>query len=857
VAKNRVQILLEVDDKGTAKIRQFAGDTKKELDTLQRKSSTIAEKLKTSWKLVGSVIGTVSAAAFAKLTVDSIKAADAIGKTADKLGLSTQALQQYRFAANQSGVETKTLEMALQRFTRRVAEAAQGKGELKDTLIQYNIAVKDSEGKTRKTEEVLRDLANTIQSTKDPAERLRLAFKSFDSEGAVMVNMLKDGSAGLDEMRDRAVDLGLVMDDKLIRAAESANDKLDQLRKLVDTKVKTAFVSLSPAIEGAVMWLQRFLDLGDKSARLDEVHDQINKLSEELRHLQEPGFFQKFGQRVNEAFGHSTQDQIKALEDRLKALREERNKLVEDLREPPPKILPPPRDLDIEKEVDAARKKRLAEEEREKERAAARDLAITNAAEEAKRKEYNKTSLLSFRNAQERLEVESHFYEESTEQTETFWDEYKSGLKGMSANYTDTVQDMANTFIQAEDTKQAMADFTARFVASRAGMMATWAYEQAIEKTIALIGAYLGEGSAKVGAQGANKGGVWGAIGEIGIYLSTGVAAMLAGRTLARKFAHASGGWMEQNPDGGWIRQGSGMSDDVFLGATPGVRHWGMGGEFVIRKEAARKWGPLLEALNRNYDDGGYVNYQGTKIPWTGTADALALGTLMSFAHGLPKGLVGAVAETIVYWATAVPSMFLGKLLSEQFYSSGGWMDVGYGWGLPSPKKLFKGGKELVDRYLMPRGVRYLEDPMEFYKDYISPAARAPLEGISRDLVTPHKYWSNPISHVQIGLKNAYDVAKDFWQLSLPTFQEGGVATQTMPAIVHKDERIFSAMDNKELIRAIQGKPQKIELHLHNNGVITTNDVHAWLAEVGYEMERRTMGRPLQGRRIEQAGLRL
>jgi hypothetical protein len=62
----------------------------------------------------------------------SISAADAIGKTADKIGVGVEALQELRFAAKASGVEQQTLDMPLQRFTRRAAEAAQGTGEATD-----------------------------------------------------------------------------------------------------------------------------------------------------------------------------------------------------------------------------------------------------------------------------------------------------------------------------------------------------------------------------------------------------------------------------------------------------------------------------------------------------------------------------------------------------------------------------------------------------------------------------------------------------------------------------------------------------------------------------------------------------
>ena len=54
----------------------------------------------------------------------SVGLADAIGETASKIGVGVEALQELRFAASLAGVEQQTLDMALQRFVRRVAEAA-------------------------------------------------------------------------------------------------------------------------------------------------------------------------------------------------------------------------------------------------------------------------------------------------------------------------------------------------------------------------------------------------------------------------------------------------------------------------------------------------------------------------------------------------------------------------------------------------------------------------------------------------------------------------------------------------------------------------------------------------------------
>jgi hypothetical protein len=76
--------------------------------------------------LGGALIGAATVGGLGALIDRSISAADAIGKTADKIGAGVQALHDLRFAAKASGIEQQTLDMALQRFTRRAAEAATG-----------------------------------------------------------------------------------------------------------------------------------------------------------------------------------------------------------------------------------------------------------------------------------------------------------------------------------------------------------------------------------------------------------------------------------------------------------------------------------------------------------------------------------------------------------------------------------------------------------------------------------------------------------------------------------------------------------------------------------------------------------
>jgi hypothetical protein len=151
-----------------------------------------AELLRAGVRTLGvALAGVTTVGGLAALVDRSISAADAIAKTADKIGVGVEALQELRFAAKASGVEQQTLDMALQRFTRRAAEAAQSTGEAKDALAQMGIALRDQSGNLRRSEDLLGDVADAFARIEDPAERVRLAFKLFDSEGVALVNLLR------------------------------------------------------------------------------------------------------------------------------------------------------------------------------------------------------------------------------------------------------------------------------------------------------------------------------------------------------------------------------------------------------------------------------------------------------------------------------------------------------------------------------------------------------------------------------------------------------------------------------------------------------------------------------------------
>lgn len=214
-----------------------------------------------------------AAVAFTHELDKQAEAMDRIGKTADKVGLTTDELQEMRFAGEQTGVSVNNLDLSMQRFSRRLGEAAKGKGELVGTLDDYNISAVDAEGNTRRNVDVLGDLADAIKNANSDQERLRIAFKAFDSEGAALVNTLKNGKEGLDAGREAAHRYNQVVSSDSIRSAERYNDAMGKLTGSFTKFRQDAITPLLPA-------LTEFFDLlnGDVGTReLDEAAENIKR----------------------------------------------------------------------------------------------------------------------------------------------------------------------------------------------------------------------------------------------------------------------------------------------------------------------------------------------------------------------------------------------------------------------------------------------------------------------------------------------------------------------------------------------------------------------------------------------------
>ena len=193
-----------------------------------------------------ALVGVAGVAGFGLLVKSSLSATDSLAKTASKIGTTTEALSALRYAADITGIATTTMDMALQRFTRRTAEAAKGTGEAKGAIRELGINAKELN--RMPLDQRMLALADAFSGVKSESDRLRLAFKLFDSEGAALVNTLSLGREGLAELLGEAKALGAVMSSDAARGVEKTADEITKLKAIAQGMRDQFVAALAPAI---------------------------------------------------------------------------------------------------------------------------------------------------------------------------------------------------------------------------------------------------------------------------------------------------------------------------------------------------------------------------------------------------------------------------------------------------------------------------------------------------------------------------------------------------------------------------------------------------------------------------------
>ena len=219
------------------------------IDKTKQAFNSISNKLgglKKAAGAVGIAVGAIGAAfvAAAKKTIDF---ADEIAKTADKVGLSTSALQELRVAADLAGISQGELDSGLGSLSKRMGELRQGTGALNTFLDKSDPAFKTLLQNTTDNEQAFRLVIGKLDTMTNAQDRTALSSAALGRALGVAASKLS--LPELDAGIKRARDLGLVIDEKLLRNAEGIKDQFTLASRVIQTQFMEAMLRVMKEID--------------------------------------------------------------------------------------------------------------------------------------------------------------------------------------------------------------------------------------------------------------------------------------------------------------------------------------------------------------------------------------------------------------------------------------------------------------------------------------------------------------------------------------------------------------------------------------------------------------------------------
>lgn len=152
--------------------------------------------------------------------LDVAQAADNMGESAEKVGVSVEFLSGVGYAAKDAGASVEELADGMKFLQRNTADAAAGNDAALKSFADLGVNFEDSTGKIRKGEAIFYDVADAISRLPTEAQKTKAAMDLMGRGGTELIPTLNMGSAGIKAMQADAERLGAVMTTKLSEAGD-------------------------------------------------------------------------------------------------------------------------------------------------------------------------------------------------------------------------------------------------------------------------------------------------------------------------------------------------------------------------------------------------------------------------------------------------------------------------------------------------------------------------------------------------------------------------------------------------------------------------------------------------------------
>ena len=200
----------------------------KVVSAMERMGTTLANAGKAIWDMAS----------------ESSTFADDLITQATQTGISTQALQEYAYAARFVDTEVSTVVGALQKLTKNMISSS---NDTQAAFQQLGVSVTDSNGKMRDAQTVFWEAIDALGKVENATERDQLAMQIFGKSAQQLNPLIQAGAAEWNRYAQEAHDAGLILEDDAVGALGSFNDGLQRIDATMEAAQRQIMGALAPA----------------------------------------------------------------------------------------------------------------------------------------------------------------------------------------------------------------------------------------------------------------------------------------------------------------------------------------------------------------------------------------------------------------------------------------------------------------------------------------------------------------------------------------------------------------------------------------------------------------------------------
>lgn len=223
--------------------------------------SKLGNGIKTAAKWGASIVTGAAAAGTAvfKLASEASETASRINDLSEKIGISKTAFQEWDYITSQVGANVEGLQMGVKTLSNAAYEAAQGTASYAEAFDALGLSVTNADGSLKDQETLLNETIAALSKIEDKTTRTALATDLLGRSATDLAPLLNMDASEIENMRQKAHDLGIVLSDESVAAGDDFGDALDTLKATASSLLTSALAPLLPILTSLIQNLIEIL----------------------------------------------------------------------------------------------------------------------------------------------------------------------------------------------------------------------------------------------------------------------------------------------------------------------------------------------------------------------------------------------------------------------------------------------------------------------------------------------------------------------------------------------------------------------------------------------------------------------